>query len=53
MDRPCLLTCRLNSSSAYYNANTKTHKKALKQNTKQTKQKNNTVGKSNIMEVLG
>jgi hypothetical protein len=37
MDRPCLLTCRLNSSSAYYN--TKTQKKTLKHNTEQTKQK--------------
>ena len=38
MPRPCLLTCRLNSSSAYYNASTKIHKKTLKQNTTQTKQ---------------
>jgi hypothetical protein len=52
----CLLTCRLNSTSAYYKASTKTkiqHKNSTntqKQNTKQT-QKNMT--EKNVNEVMG
>jgi hypothetical protein len=50
-----LLTCRLNSTGAYYKASTKTQNITItqKSNAKQTKQKQNYRKKKNIKEVLG
>jgi hypothetical protein len=52
-----LVTCRIDSTRAYYKARIKTkHKNSTntqKQNTKQTKQKKILYEKNNIKEVLG